>query len=1127
MNLKCTYVLRRFLALFLLGYISLGAIGAENSVSDDRKLWQESYPDRDDYLSNRRALVGHGCTVNRFGGGSIAVGQVYKNLEYLCDEDLTNNATVPCVASVSAGYSPLVSVKDMGNVYARGTEAGFVLGGSSKVLGLNVVNIYKIRFYKDGKLVAPEGADPDKYTGEEVSTDMSTGVSLSLITIGDDNMSREIHTTAPGDFDEIQLVQVDGIGLDVASAVQVKYAFAGKARQFNVTQDEKNGMPAYSKYLGTNVKPWGKWNKGDWKDSDKQSGDFDAADPDFQGYKLINTNLDDGATIVASVILSFMGDASVKGEAYDGSIAVNPFKAGTQIGFVINQESLLDVGVGTTAVIELTDVNKKKKTYNISTDVLELSLGKKTGDATFSIRSDMDFSEAKFYFAGLGIGAGGASAKYAFINLEPEKGNHHCSINPSADLDICDCDNHYQLSHNPAIDVIWSVKESPADAGGFTLNPETGEVAGLTTAGRYVFTATAADGCTEDVVINYGIPTVKLEETPLINTKDENNYEVMTGGGFGIKLLEDINNAGALVTTTTRDFASYTGGVSLLSDANIIGVKTKNGDISDGSKTIRAGFTVSGGSSALNAGLLQYMNIRFYKDGSEVYSAVVDDNAVLQLGAIGENDTQRVKYSVEVPEGKAFDSMVLYTSGVLNLDIKQLNIYYAFIDETDGETDPLYGAKTVSFDNTGASIDLKNTDAFNVVNIGSTPSEITNLIDNDMETAFTFPIGIGVANGTMIAVNIGRTVSPKQQVVMVTDNGNALLGLSLAEAFTIDLYKDGKKVASNNSSGFSVLGANVLGYVGTKGYIKITSPVEFDEIKFSKGEGLDVFNQFSIYGFALLNDYNGDGTPDQLDPEPCVQELVLNEDIDLEKNHDYSNCRMILRRTFNGGKWNSLVLPVSLTEAQFHEAFGSGAQLSEIDYVTTKGNNRIINFKTVQASADDDIYLKENIPYIIYIDEAETEKHPADEQYESIEDGVVQGPIYIVNSGVNYQMENDKNTVIKVTSEITRELSYLGSYDSNKSLPIDCYIFSNGNLFHTSKEYPMKAYRCWIEYQTDDDTPLAKFSVNNTATGIDCITDNIENADSHIYNISGQKIENTDNLPEGIYIINGKKLIIK
>lgn len=1113
MNLKCTYVLRRFLALFLLGYISLGAIGAENSVSDDRKVWQDNNPSGENYLRNRRALVGHGCTVNRFGGDGITVGQVQTNLENLCDEDLKNNATIPCVANVGIGYSPLVSVRDLGNRYAAGTQAGFMLGGSSSILGIDVGSIYKIRFYLNGELVKPEGAG-DSYVGQPVSSDTNTGVNISLIQIGDKDMSREIHAIAPGEFDEIQIVQV-GVSANLGNAIQVKYAFAGKARHFTITQNSDNGMPAYSEYIGTHVEPYGKWNNDGWTNS---SGIVPS-----NSYKLINADLDDGAPIVASAILSFMGNASVKGEAYDGSKAVNPFKAGTQIGFVINQWSILDVGVGTTAVIELKDVDGNNKAYNISTDVLALSLGE-TGDATFSIRSDMDFSEAKFYFAGLEISVGGASAKYAFINLEPEKGNHHCSINPSADLDICDCDNHYKLSS--AIDVTWTVKESPADAGDFTLDPETGEVAGLTTAGRYVFTATAADGCTEDVVINYGIPAGYLQETPLINTKDENNYEVMTGGGFGIKLLEDINNAGALVTTTTRDFASYTGGVSLLSNANIIGVKTKNGDnISNGSKTIRAGFTVSVGSSALNAGLLKYMNIRFYKGGNEVYSAGVDKNAVLQLGAIGKNDTQRVKYSVEVPKDKAFDSMVLYTSDVLNLDITQLNIYYAFIDETDGETDPLYGAKTVSFDNTGASIDLKNTDAFNVVNIGSTPSEITNLIDNDMETAFTFPIGIGVANGTMIAVNIGRTVSPKQQVVMVTDNGNALLGLSLAEAFTIDLYRNGKKVASNNSSGFSVLGANVLGYVGTKGYIKITSPVEFDEIKFSKGEGLNVFNQFSIYGFALLNDYNGDGTPDPIDPEPCVQELVLDETVDLEKSHDYNNCRMILRRTFNGGKWNSLVLPVSLTEAQFHEAFGSRARLSEIDRVTTEGNNRVINFKTVQES--DGTYLKENTPYIIYIEEAETEKHPADEQYQSIEDGVVQGPIYIVNSGVDYQMTNNKNTKIKVTSEKTRELSYLGSYVHDQSLPIDCYIFSNGNLFHTSKEYQMKAYRCWIEYQTDDDTPLAKFSVNNTATGIDCITDNIENADSHIYNISGQKIENTDNLPEGIYIINGKKLIIK
>lgn len=1114
MNLKCTYVLRRFLALFLLGYISLGAIGAENSVSDDRKVWQESDPAGADYLSNRRALVGRGCMVNRFGSDGIKVLNIQTNLENLCDDDLTNNATIPCVANVGIGYSPLVSVRDLGNRYAAGTQAGFMLGGSSSILGIKVVSIYKIRFYLNGELVKPEGAD-DSYVGETVSSDMNTGVDISLIQIGGEDMSREIHANAPGEFDEIQIVQVGGISADVANAIQVKYAFAGKARHFTITQNSDNGMPAYSKYIGTKVEPYGKWNNDDWTNSSGLGHN--------NSYNLINAKLTDLSVLE---VLGVNGSVAVKGVAQNGT---NPFKAGTQVGFVINQGSLADIGAGTTAVITLTDVNRKTETHTLSTDVLKVALAK-VGDATFAVRAGMDFSEAKFYFAGVGLNLGGKSAKYAFIDLEPQKGQHHCDINPSADLDICDCDNHYQLSHNQAIkNVKWSISNESEVKSGFTLDEQTGEVSGLTESGRYVFTATADDGCTEDVVINYGIPAGKLEETPLTNSNDNDNYEVMTGEGWGIDLLSNLSNANALVTPSIRDYAYYTGGVQLLSKANIIGVKAKNGLISDGTKAVKAGFVISGGNNVLNAKLLDFLNIRLYKNGEEVESGIIKDNSVLSTGLIGDENTQRVKFSVSVPAGTEFDAMVLYTSGVLSLDLNQMNIYYAFVDNTDGESDPLHGSKIVSLKNTGASIDAKETISFSVANVGTTPSDLSRLIDDDLDNAYTFPIGITVGNGTTVAVKIGKTISPKQQLVLVTTNGNALLGLGLADYFKFELYRNGEKVASNSSSDtkFNVLNANVLGYTGTKGYICITSPFEFDEIKLTQVKVLDALNAFGIYGMAINNDYNQDGTPDQLDPEPCIQELVLNEDIDLKKNHDYSNCRMILRRTFNGGKWNSLVLPVSLTKEQFHEAFGIDAQLSEIDCVKNEGNNRIINFKTVQA--DDGIYLKENTPYIIYIKEAETEKHPADEQYESIEDGVVQGPIYIVNSGVNYldyQMKNNKKTV-KVTSEITPELSYLGSYVSNQPLPKDCYIFSNGNLFHTSKEYHMKAYRCWIEYQTDDDTPLAKFSVNNTATGIDCITDNIENADSHIYNISGQKIENTDNLPEGIYIINGKKLIIK
>ena len=729
MNLKCTYVLRRFLALFLLGYISLGAIGAENSVSDDRKVWQESNPDKANYLSNRRALVGRGCMVNRFGSDGIKVLNIQTNLENLCDDDLTKNATIPCVAKLDIGYSPLVSVRDLGNRYAAGTQAGFMLGGSSSILGINVGSIYKIRFYLNGELVKPEGAG-DSYVGETVNSDMNTEVNISLIQIGDKDMSREIHAIAPGEFDEIQIVQV-GVSANLGNAIQVKYAFAGKARHFTITQNRDNGMPAYSDYIGTHVEPYGKWNNDDWTNS---SG---------FGHNLINADLTDLSDDIVGLIKN--RSVAVKGVAQNGT---NPFKAGTQVGFVINQKSFAEIG-STTAVITLTDVSGiKTETHTLSTDVLKVALAK-AGDATFAVRAGMDFSEAEFHFDGVELNLGKKSAKYAFIDLEPQKGQHHCDINPSADLDICDCDNHYQLSHNKAINVKWSISDKSDVKSGFTLDEQTGEVSGLTESGRYVFTATADDGCTEDVVINYGISAGKLEETPLTNSNDNDNYEVMTGEGWGISLLSNLSNANALVTPSIRDYAYYTGGVQLLSNANIIGVKAKNGLISDGTKAVKAGFVISGGNNVLNAKLLNFLNIRLYKNGEVVGSGIIKDNSVLSTGLIGDENTQRVKFSVSVPAGTEFDAMVLYTSGVLSLDLNQMNIYYAIVDNTDGESDPLYGSKIVSLKNTGASIDAKETISFSVANVGTTPSDLSRLIDDDLDNAYTFPIGITVATAPL------------------------------------------------------------------------------------------------------------------------------------------------------------------------------------------------------------------------------------------------------------------------------------------------------------------------------------------------------------------------------------------
>lgn len=508
---------------------------------------------------------------------------------------------------------------------------------------------------------------------------------------------------------------------------------------------------------------------------------------------------------------------------------------------------------------------------------------------------------------------------------------------------------------------------------------------------------------------------------------------------------------------------------------------------------------------------------------------VITDNALLSAGAITGEATQKISYTIDVPAGTEFDEISLHSTGVLDADLKQVSIYYAFA--ADKNEKQAFDDEIISLNTTGATIDATNTVYAAVANIGNTPYDLSNLVDDDLNTAFKFPSGVTVGDGTQVAVKIGKTISPKQQLVVVTDNNGVLLGAGLADILKVELLRNGEVVASNQkNTQFSILDANVLGFIDNKGYISIGSNVDFDEVKLTQVKIVSAADVLQVYGLTLRNDYNADGIADYLDPEPCTQELVLDETKSLEKAHNYDNVRMVFRRDLNGGAWNSLVMPVNLTKAQFNEAFGNDARLSEIDKVTTEtnGNNNVnvIMFKEVITETNG-IFLKKNTPYIIYVSTNEVAKHPSTEQYESIEDGMLNGSIYVVNDGISYDMADDKTTNIHVVSDMSPELAFNGSYMARQPIEAGSYVFNKGNLYHTTKAHTQKAYRCWISYTPSTAEALYGFNISNNGTtdGItEIINDSTENIKS-IYSIDGKKINKNTMLRPGIYIINGKKVV--
>lgn len=97
----------------------------------------------------------------------------------------------------------------------------------------------------------------------------------------------------------------------------------------------------------------------------------------------------------------------------------------------------------------------------------------------------------------------------------------------------------------------------------------------------------------------------------------------------------------------------------------------------------------------------------------------------------------------------------------------------------------------------------------------------------------------------------------------------------------------------------------------------------------------------------------------------------LDETIHKYKSHGDIQKSLLLHRTFTKNSWNTIMLPVGLTETQFKGAFGANAQIAELSELTA---SKIV-FKTVKAStvvtAPDgtsyDYWFKPMTPYLIKI----------------------------------------------------------------------------------------------------------------------------------------------------------------
>ena len=725
------------------------------------------------------------------------------------------------------------------------------------------------------------------------------GVILSLISIpGSDDACINVTAPAPAEFDEIALIDA-GVNLTVADRMQIKYAFVGDAKEILLTYDGvdsmNEGLTGEDKgYFLETAKGWNPVLLGI---------PFPLLPENIEA--LTNSDTTDYAPLTPIIAAGYQGGVKLCAAHHESNEEV--FKAGDEVGFRWINGAALDLDVGAWIRILLFDRNGNVvQEETVSGDVVGLGVAS-GGNGMSSVVAERDFSGAEIRFhTVLSVSVGAMGIYYGFVREQPEI-PHHCDINPTVSTNVCDVQNSFQLESNPDLSVTWSLVDAPE--GSKVSVTSGGYVTNMDSTGFYLFEARAADGCTEKVYLNkgdgLGTDESELCGIPVVNPPLEEGEE---GGDLYALSGPIYDSSGALISISglkneqyildngLDSAATYTGGLGLAYDLMVTGVKTTNGSlIFDGSETDavarRVGFVVEFETTGLSLSALNFFQIRCYKSGEEVYRNVVTETNVVSLGLAGSNKVQKVRFCIDVPtqkDGKPiqFDEFQLWKSGVLDLTVSTLRIYYPFMEDATSEcggvmscvteTISVYDPNTDS--GTSASINGNETQVAGAVSVATVLSNLSYLIDNDLETYFGLTKAVTVGGGVVVAVNTGRTLDFRHQLCLLVDEATYTAVINAGAWITVSTYYRGVATGDEFTE-WNVLGVNVIGY-GDKRVMVMQPKQRYDEVRIEVGtiaSVLDVDKKF--YGFFLRGDIDNDGIPDCQDPESCfsnVTELTID-----------------------------------------------------------------------------------------------------------------------------------------------------------------------------------------------------------------------------------------------------------
>lgn len=315
-------------------------------------------------------------------------------------------------------------------------------------------------------------------------------------------------------------------------------------------------------------------------------------------------------------------------------------------------------------------------------------------------------------------------------------------------------------------------------------------------------------------------------------------------------------------------------------------------------------------------------------------------------------------------------------------------------------------------------------------------------------------------------------------------------------------------------------------------------------------------------------------------------DLILDQDRNelgylVNSNELFQNKTLHLNKKFVLDKWNTFVLPVNLTKDQVWSAFGGTTRLAKLSNLTETG----IEFESVDLTSlkDKEPAIEAYQPYIIFPGKGadQTPKYTGTVYVNNKSVDVTIAADHYVIPKVSLLLTKDGNkdfsqmdqstwaTNMSVKStdgkmeawgtfartfgpsakqnpndgtwnldKITDKGTIIGDRDDLKG----CYFFADGKMYHSKNDNTyrprgLRGFSCWFKPVNGTTTANALFTLDGVSqgtTGIEDILADYEQPVSRfangIYNLNGQLVKqgnSTAGLPSGMYIVNGKKCIVR